>query len=80
MKVKELIEVLQQLPQDAIVILQKDSEGNGYSPLSGAEPCHYVAETTWSGEVRDHEDMKHECELEGEECPAPNAVVLWPVN
>lgn len=34
------------------IILQKDAEGNGYSPLRGADPdCVYVPENTYSGEV-----------------------------
>lgn len=37
MKVKELKEVIELLPDEMEVILQKDSEGNGYSMLSGAD-------------------------------------------
>jgi hypothetical protein len=44
MKVAELIAKLQGMPQDSIVVLQKDAEGNGYSPLSGVDPnSTYVA-------------------------------------
>ena len=38
MNVKELRESLAELPDDMEVVLQKDPEGNGYSPLSGADP------------------------------------------
>jgi hypothetical protein len=38
------------LPSDMPVILAKDAEGNGYSPLADAAPGMYLAETTWSGE------------------------------
>jgi hypothetical protein len=38
MKNKELIEILSAQDPEADVILQKDPEGNGYSPLSGADP------------------------------------------
>jgi len=33
MKVKELISLLKKLPQDAIVLLSSDDDGNSYSPL-----------------------------------------------
>ena len=37
MKVKELIKELQKLDQEAEVLMQKDSEGNGYRNISGVE-------------------------------------------
>ena len=56
MKVSELIEALQEMDPDSLVIMQKDSEGNGYSPLAGADPNGiYVADSTYSGEVYDAE-------------------------
>lgn len=52
MKVKQLIRLLSSCDQNAEVILQKDAEGNGYSPLSGADhEAVYVPENTWSGNV-----------------------------
>jgi len=72
MTVQELIDELLNHDPDAKVILQKDAEGNGYSPLVGAEECAYLATTTWSGEV-----------FHPGECPEENseqAVVLWPTN
>ena len=33
------------------VVLQKDAEGNGYSPLTELYTAAYKAESTWSGEV-----------------------------
>lgn len=54
MNVSELIEQLQKLPPDSIVIMQKDSEGNHYSPLCSVDGnAVYFAETDWSGEVYD---------------------------
>ena len=49
MKVKDLITKLQEQDQDAVVIMQKDSEGNGYSPLYEVDDGHYQADSTWSG-------------------------------
>ena len=37
MNVKKLKEALANLPDDMEVVLQKDPEGNGHSPLSGAD-------------------------------------------
>jgi hypothetical protein len=58
MTVRELIHHLQTCTNlDAVVILQKDAEGNGFSPLrefrenDPAGVDRYFAETTWSGEV-----------------------------
>ncbi len=68
-----LIEMLDAVDDDCIVILQKDAEGNGYSPLAGVDAdCVYEAETTWRCEAYPAD----------EETPA-NAVpcvVLYPVN
>lgn len=71
MTVSELIEVLSELNQNSIVIIQKDCEGNGYSPLSGCEEGIYIADSDYSGIVVDPDET-----LEvGVKC-----VVLWPVN
>ena len=44
MKVRELIEALKGVNGEMEVILQKDPEGNGYSPLADADSeCIYVA-------------------------------------
>lgn len=75
MKVKDLIKELKKLNQDAIVVLQKDGEGNSYSPLSGVEEAFYVAESTWGGEVYDEEDEDLELPDDAEPC-----AVIWPVN
>ena len=40
MKVSELIEELKQLPQDHIVILSSDAEGNSYSKLESNGVCY----------------------------------------
>ncbi len=74
MTVKELIEQLSILPQDLQVILQKDAEGNGYSPLSGVDSeCQYVPDNTWSGEVYSVGEVLHEPHFE-------DCVVLFPIN
>ena len=86
MNVKELKEALEELPDDMEVILQKDAEGNGYSPLADADPdCIYFPETTWYGEVRSlrHSAEDHcleEDEWEDMKRDNPRALVLAPVN
>lgn len=37
LKVKDLMVQLAKLDPDAVVIMQRDPEGNGYAPCSGAE-------------------------------------------
>jgi hypothetical protein len=50
--VGELIIELQKLDPNKVVILQKDSEGNGYSPMAEVDDnALYAPDTTYSGEV-----------------------------
>lgn len=53
MNVKDLREALAAMPDDMLVVVQKDSEGNGYSPLRGADGDNnsYAADSTWGGTV-----------------------------
>jgi len=71
MKAKELIKLLEKNP-DREVVMSKDSEGNGFSPLADVGEQFYVPETTWSGEVCSQD------ELDGRE--GKEAFVLWPTN
>lgn len=50
--IKELKAQLADLPDDMLVILQKDAEGNGYSPLEDVDGYNnvYVPDSTWSGD------------------------------
>jgi len=73
MKIKELIEALSLFPQEREVIMARDPEGNGYSPLSDIDRCLYLPETSYSGEIFDEQD-KTEFE------DAVPAIVLWPIN
>ena len=70
-----------------IVIMSRDSEGNGYSPLADISTGAYVADSTWSGEVG-LEELDDEARKEGYteddvKLPEDGAVpclVLHPVN
>jgi hypothetical protein len=49
--VGDLLDFLATQPRDRLVVLEKDAEGNGYSPLASAGEALYVADSTWSGEA-----------------------------
>jgi len=86
MNVGELKKILANLPDDKVVVLAKDAEGNGYSPLSNYWNGHYVPETTWYGEVwseADEREWDGDIPEDAEVAPpveAVEALVLWPVN
>lgn len=85
MKVKDLIRELQLIDPELDVIIQKDSEGNGYSPIAGTdENCIYIAETTWYGDVYDSTWTADDADMGEEEwakiLEKPRCVVLYPVN
>lgn len=85
MIVSELMDRLAELPEDAEVILQKDAEGNGYSPLYEVDgKAVYVAETTWSGTVYSTEWTANDADMDKEEwaeiLAKPRCVVLAPTN
>lgn len=64
----ELADFLRACP-DVPVIVQKDAEGNDYSPASDAEPGYYWAYNTYSGQVQaDPSDRTVRC------------VVIKPIN
>ena len=84
MTVKELIEKLKEMDQDALVISMRDPEGNGFSPLYEAydDGDLYVSEEEWSGYVVNH-DERHE--YDEEDCrdiveTSQKCVLLCPTN
>ena len=85
MKSHELAKLLLENP-DVELIMQKDSEGNGYSPLYGIEfDVVYVPETSWYGEVYSKKftaDDNCMTEEEWERIKKTNSgyAVLHPVN
>ena len=78
MTVGELIKLLKLFEPTDQVVLQKDAEGNGFSPLAGAEEGTYFPTNTWSGEVPHPEDVEEMDEDQKKNAVA--CVVLWPVN
>lgn len=86
MTVGELKTLLSGFPDDYHVVLAKDEEGNGFSPLAASDPAYYEAETTWHGDASfvvgdafglDDKDPEYNNELPVE---SANCVVLWPTN
>lgn len=85
MTVKELKEEIANLPDDMQVILQKDSEGNGYSPLAGVDSdAIYIPYNSWSGDVYSISWTAEEAAMADkiwEEVKSrPRALILYPVN
>lgn len=85
MKVKELKEEIANLPDDMEIIMQRDSEGNGYSPLSCVDKdAVYIPESTWSGDVYSMEWSADDACMEDEEWEEikrkPRCLVLAPIN
>lgn len=86
MTVGELADYLVGQPRDRLIVLAKDAEGNGYSPLSAAEEAIYVADSTWSGEIYVTPEEVADPESDyAEEDGAPEdgaerVVLLGPVN
>jgi hypothetical protein len=88
--VGDLLDYLATQPRDRKVILSKDEEGNGFSPLAEGGESMYAAESTWSGSV--HPTPEDLAELMAspnnpgysDEDAAPEdaerVVLLWPVN
>lgn len=78
MTVAQLREALKDLPDYMPVVMSKDAEGNGYSPLDEVDPNrYYEAYSTWSGElVSPDEDDDEPRDTEG----LPLVVCLWPTN
>ena len=74
MTVGELCDALDGLPADLEVVMSKDGEGNGFSPLAEVErDARYLADSTWSGErITDDEWDNYP--------DAKPVVCLWPTN
>lgn len=75
---------LDHLPGETIVVMSKDGEGNGFSPLAEVETAMYEATTTWMGERYLSDEDREETGEPDEYSEAPEsavpAVFLWPTN
>lgn len=75
MTVGELRKRLDEMPDHVLVVMSKDAEGNGHSPLANVWDGFYEADTTYFGCVYDVRDVR-ECSLDVSKMVA--AVVLSP--
>lgn len=85
MTVKELKKAIENLPDDMEVILQKDSEGNAYSPLIGADPnAVYIPDTTYSGDVYSLDWSADDACMDEDEWEdiksKPKSLILFPID
>lgn len=84
MTVKELKALLADQPDERLVILSKDSEGNGFSPLAEVAEGMYVPYSTWSGEVypTPEQILADSFLTEEDEAPeeATHVICLWSTN
>ena len=88
MNVKQAIKFLQSLPpemQSARLILQKDAEGNGFSPVEGMDAdAVYLPDNKYSGQVFDTQWTADEaCMTEKEHArmlKKPRCIVVFPIN
>ena len=86
MTVKQLIERLQKEDPKRLVVISKDGEGNGFSPLADVSTGAYRAESTWAGEIGlEPVDLTPAMKRNGygEEDVIEDgkpALVLWPTN
>lgn len=85
MTIKELKARIEYLPDDMEVIMQKDAEGNGYSPLYDVDSnAVYIPTETWYGTVYSMEWSADDACMDEEEWNSlknkPRCLVLAPVN
>jgi hypothetical protein len=85
MTIKELKELITNLPNEMEVVLQKDSEGNGYSPLAGVDSDSvYIPDNTYSGNVYSmgwtSDDACMSEDKWKEIKSKPRTLILYPVN
>lgn len=79
--VRDLRHLLAEAEDDCVVIVAKDPEGNGYSPLSGVlgggpREWTYLPDTTWSGYVREGLPSTQQ-RVDG---TAARCIVIEPIN
>lgn len=84
MTVAELILKMQKVDPSRIVVLQEDSEGNGYKLLEGVDDnAVYEAINSWSGEVKCQTlttEMRKRGYSDEDVGTGQPCLVLYPVN
>lgn len=79
MKIKDMIAELLKLDQELEIVMSKDEEGNGYSPLpeNFYSIGYYQPENTWSGEFYTQQDIDDEF---GDVSKSVKAIAIFPTN
>lgn len=81
---RDYLRAFNHLPGDTLIVISEDSEGNGYSPLSGVSTAAYLAESSFSGEHYMTEEQRQAMDDPDEYFEAPEgavpAIFLWPTN
>ena len=84
MNIGELKEYIKDLPDDMEIVVQKDAEGNGYTPMHCADLGWYVPETTWYGDFYGAEYTAEDNCMEEDEWAeikaTPMSMVIAPIN
>lgn len=85
MTIQDLINKLNAIEDKTrIVILQKDGEGNGFSPLRDIDDnATYAADNTWSGDVGVQtltDDLRRRGFTEEDQNDGVPCLVLYPIN
>ena len=81
MTVKELKTLIDTLPDNIQVIIQKDVEGNDFSPLADVDTdAIYIPKNTWSGDVYYNAEYCNSEEEWNEIKDNPKVLILYPVN
>lgn len=85
MNIKHLKELIKNLPDDMEVILQKDAEGNSFSPLSDADSNGiYIPITSWHGDVYDSAWTADDADMDEKEWEEikskTKTLILRPIN
>jgi hypothetical protein len=85
MNARELISILEKIDPDTRIILQKDSEGNGYSPLYAYDnDAIYSPENAFEGDVYrtywSADDAGLSEETWNKVLTAPKCIVLIPLT
>lgn len=79
--VGELKARLATLDDALLVVMSKDGEGNGFSPLADVDPCEYLPEETWCGGVKfPGGDVPPDLEDWDPATNVVNSICLWPTN
>jgi hypothetical protein len=78
MNVAQLKEALTNLPDDCLVVLAKDAEGNTFSPVEELSEGLYSPIRSWFGDFIQLENVGDENYFQLPE--GIPAVVIWPVN